>query len=284
VRLVRFGPAGRERPGVIDDNGRIRDVSCAIQDWSGDSLDPDAIRAFGTQLRLYDFPCCEEPVRLGACVAGTRNFIAVGLNYSDHAAETGLPLPAEPVLFTKAPSSIAGPSDDLPLPMGSSEVDWEVELALVIGRQAYRVAEESALAHVAGYCVCNDVSERRWQLGGTGQWLKGKSAPGFGPLGPWLVTPDSLPQVHDAALELRVNGVLMQRGSTSKMVFGPAFLVSYISRFMALEPGDVITTGTPSGVGMGRTPKRFLHVGDIVEASVEGLGLQQTRVVCNQSD
>ena len=278
MKLIRFGAEGQERPGMIDADGEIRDLSAVVDDWSNSTLDPAFIESLATSPRS-DAPVVRESVRLGPCVAGTRNFLGVGLNYADHAAETNMQVPAEPVLFNKAVSSIAGANDDLRWPHGASDLDWEIELAFVIGRRAYCVAEQDALSHIAGFCICNDYSERQWQLEGTGQWLKGKSAPGFGPLGPWLVTADELPNLDQLELNLSVNGAVKQSGSTEHMVFRPAFLVSYVSQLMALEPGDVITTGTPAGVGVGRDPKEFLRVGDVVEASITGLGSQHTRIV-----
>lgn len=276
MKFFRHGTPGAERPGMLDPEGRLRDLSGLIDDLGGAVLDPDALAELGAR-DIAALPLVDEAVRIGPCVAGTRHFLAIGLNYADHAAETGMPTPQEPIVFNKAPNCIAGPYDAIPVPPGATKVDWEVELALVIGRRAWQVSEADALGHLAGYCICNDVSERAWQLEGTGQWLKGKSAPGFGPLGPWLVTPDEVPDPLSLAMALEVNGETMQSGSTATMIFGPAFLVSYLSRFMVLEPGDVITTGTPPGVGMARG--RFLKPGDRVRAMVAGLGEQVNEVV-----
>jgi len=218
-------------------------------------------------------------VRIGPCVGGVGKIVGIGLNYSDHAAEARMPEPAEPILFMKAPSSLCGPNDPTPVPPGSEKLDWEVELAIVIGTAARNVAEAAALAHVAGYAVCNDVSERGWQLEGTGQWVKGKSHDGFAPLGPWLVTRDAVPDPQDLSLWLDVNGTRRQTGTTAKMIFGAAHLVAYVSRFMTLHPGDVITTGTPPGVGMGMTPPSYLKPGDVVELGIDGLGRQRQQIV-----
>ncbi|OBS10378.1 fumarylacetoacetate hydrolase family protein [Acidihalobacter prosperus] len=275
MKYLRYGEPGRERPGVLDDAGVIRDLGGRCDDLAGDALDPARLMAL-TGADLASLPAVDAGVRLGPCVAATRQFIGIGLNYADHAAETGMPIPQEPIVFNKAPGCMAGPNDAIPVPPGAAKVDWEVELALVIGRRAWQVEEADALGHLAGYCICNDVSERAWQLEGTGQWLKGKSAPGFGPLGPWLVTPDEVPDPLSLAMTLEVNGETMQSGSTATMIFSPAYLVSYLSRFMVLEPGDVITTGTPPGVGMARG--RFLRPGDRVRARVAGLGEQVNEV------
>ncbi|GLK72266.1 fumarylacetoacetate hydrolase family protein [Ancylobacter dichloromethanicus] len=280
MKLLRYGPAGAERPGLLDDVGRIRDLSAIIPDISGKSLSRAGLNA----LRRLDpaaLPLVADAVRLGPCVAGVGNFIAVGLNYADHARESGLPIPDEPVLFNKAPSSIAGPNDPILIPPGSSKLDWEVEIAMVIGETAYDIPESDAPDVIAGYCVCHDVSERSFQNERGGQWTKGKSSPGFGPLGPWLVTADEIADVQDLALRLDVNGARMQAGSTATMIFGLHFLVSYVSRFMRLEPGDVITTGTPPGVGMGQRPPRYLKAGDSVELGIAGLGTQRQQVLAH---
>lgn len=277
MKLLRYGPSGEERSGLLDGEGRIRDLSAVVPDISGKTLSRAGIEA----LRRLDpaaLPLVVDPVRLGPCVAGVGNFIAVGLNYADHARESGLPIPDEPVLFNKAPSSISGPNDPIIVPPGSSKLDWEVEIAMVIGEAAYGVSEAHAPDVVAGYCVCHDVSERAFQNEHGGQWTKGKSSPGFGPLGPYLVTPDEIADAQDLALWLDVNGARMQTGSTATMIFGLHFLVSYVSRFMRLEPGDVITTGTPPGVGMGRRPPRYLQPGDSVELGIAGLGTQRQQV------
>ncbi|MCR6501406.1 fumarylacetoacetate hydrolase family protein [Shinella sp. CPCC 101442] len=273
MKLVRFGAAGAEKPGLIDADGKIRDLSGIVADISGDVLG----RAGQERLRALDptsLPLAPEGSRYGACVGRVGNFIAVGLNYADHAAESGMAVPAEPVLFNKAPSCIGGPDDTILIPRGSEKTDWEVELAVVIGERASYVSEADALDYVAGYCVCNDISERAYQIERGGQWTKGKGCPTFGPIGPWLVTTDEV-DTADLAMTLSVNGELVQNGSSSTMVFKVPFLVHYISQFMVLEPGDVITTGTPPGVGMGMKPPRYLKPGDRMEVSITGLGTQR---------
>nr|WP_298101029.1 fumarylacetoacetate hydrolase family protein [uncultured Shinella sp.] len=273
MKLVRFGAAGAEKPGLIDADGKIRDLSGVVADISGDVLS----RAGRERLSALDpasLPLAPEDSRYGACVGRVGNFIAVGLNYADHAAESGMPVPAEPVLFNKAPSCIGGPDDTILIPRGSEKTDWEVELAVVIGERASYVSEADALNYVAGYCVCNDISERAYQIERGGQWTKGKGCPTFGPIGPWLVTEDEV-DTSDLAMTLSVNDELVQNGSSSTMVFKVPFLVHYISQFMVLEPGDVITTGTPPGVGMGMKPPRYLKPGDRMEVSIAGLGTQR---------
>jgi 2,4-didehydro-3-deoxy-L-rhamnonate hydrolase len=269
VKFLRYGPPGEERPGVLDANGRIRDLSDMMSDLAGPNLarlgrvDPEAL------------PRVEGSPRLGVPVAGVGKVLCIGLNYSDHAAEAGMALPPEPILFLKATSSLCGPNDPIVLPRGSEKTDWEVELGVVIGRAAKYVREEDALAHVAGYVVFNDVSERAFQLERAGQWTKGKSCDSFGPVGPWLVTPDEVGDPQRLSMALTVNGEVMQKGSTATMVFPVARIVSYLSGMMTLHPGDIIATGTPPGVGMGKAPPRYLRPGDVVEASVEGLGRQR---------
>jgi 2-keto-4-pentenoate hydratase/2-oxohepta-3-ene-1,7-dioic acid hydratase in catechol pathway len=278
MKLLRHGPAGQERPGLIDTDGRIRDLAGVIDDLAGAALG----RASLDRLRQIDpasLPLVAVGTRLGPPVAGTRNFIGVGLNYSDHAAETGAAVPREPLLFNKAPNCIVGPDDDIVVPPGSTKLDWEIELAVVIGETAWQVTEAEALAHVAGACLCNDVSERAFQTEGTGQWMKGKGCPTFGPLGPWLVTLDEIPDLQALAMALDVNGEARQRGNTDTMVFGVAHLVAFISRFVRLDPGDVITTGTPPGVGLGMKPPQFLKAGDRLHLRVDRLGEQNARVV-----
>lgn len=278
MKLLRFGPPGQEKPGLLDRNGGIRDVSGAINDIGPSTLS----RRMLDHLRGLDpetLPEVPDDVRIGSCVARPGNFIAVGLNYADHARETGASIPAEPILFNKAPSCVIGPNDDVILPRGSEKTDWEVELAVVIAEQASYVPEHAALDVIAGYCVCNDISERSYQMERGGQWMKGKGCPTFGPLGPWLVTPDEIDDVMNLGLWLDLNGERMQTGSTATMIFTIAMLVSYISHFMVLEPGDVITTGTPPGVGLGMTPHRFLKAGDVMTLGVEGLGRQRQRVM-----
>lgn len=278
MKLVRFGAAGAEKPGLIDADGRIRDLSGVVPDIAGDVLGRDGL----ARLRALDparLPLAPEGSRFGACVGRVGNFIAVGLNYADHAAESGMAVPSEPVLFNKAPSCIVGPDDTVVIPHGSEKTDWEVELAVVIGERASYVSEADALNYVAGYCVCNDVSERSYQLERGGQWMKGKGCETFGPLGPWLVTSDEIKDVQNLSMWLDVNGERMQTGSTKTMIFDVKTIVSYISEFMVLEPGDVITTGTPPGVGLGMKPPRFLKAGDVMTLGIEGLGEQKQKVV-----
>ncbi|CUA85373.1 fumarylacetoacetate hydrolase family protein [Chelatococcus daeguensis] len=282
MKLVRYGNPGAEKPGIVDAEGTIRDISGIVPDLAGKAL----TRASLARIAAVDpktLPAVPAGTRLGPCVGNVRNFIAVGLNYADHAAETNSPIPKEPILFNKAPSCIVGPNDDVIVPRGSQKTDWEVELAIVIGEEASYVEEKDALDYVAGYCVCNDVSEREYQIERGGQWAKGKGCPTFGPLGPWLVTTDEIKDVQNLSMWLEVNGERVQDGSTKTMIFSVPFLVSYISQFMKLEPGDVITTGTPPGVGMGMKPPRFLKGGEVVELGIEGLGTQKQQVRAYQS-
>jgi len=283
MKLVRYGRPGKEKPGLVDAAGKIRDLSEVIDDIHGAMLSPRVLSRLA-KIDPEDLPAARGKPRLGACVGKVGNFLAVGLNYADHAAEMGMPIPQEPILFNKAPSCIVGPNDDIVIPKGSQKTDWEVELAIVIGSRASYVGEGEALKHVAGYCVCNDVSERAFQHERSGQWMKGKGCPTFGPLGPWLVTADEAPDPQKLSLWLDVDGERMQTGSTATMIFGVRTLVSYISQFMILEPGDVVTTGTPPGVGSGRKPPRFLKAGDTLSLGVEGLGRQAQRVVAWTKD
>jgi 2-keto-4-pentenoate hydratase/2-oxohepta-3-ene-1,7-dioic acid hydratase in catechol pathway len=278
MRLVRFGNKGSEKPGVLDRDGRIHDLSGHVPDIAGHVLEPaglDKLRA----LNIDALPVVPDTTRLGACVAGVGKIICIGLNYSDHAAESGMTVPPEPIIFFKATSAIIGPNDDVMLPRGSEKSDWEVELGVVIGARARYVTEQEAMAHVAGYCVVNDLSERAFQLERSGQWVKGKSCDTFGPLGPWLVTRDDVRDPHALKMTLDVNGKRYQNGSTATMVYQVPFLVSYLSEFMTLEPGDVISTGTPPGVGLGQKPPVFLRAGDVMDLEIEGLGRQRQRVV-----
>lgn len=278
MKLVRFGPKGAEKPGIVAPDGSIRDLSGKAADFADAGITVEAIE----RIRAIDpmsLPKAPDGVRIGPCLARTGNFVAVGLNYADHAAESGLPVPKEPVLFNKPPNTIAGPNDDVVLPPGSVKSDWEVELAVVVGKTAYRIEEKDAMGYIAGFCVCNDLSEREWQIEGTGQWVKGKSAPGYGPIGPWLVTPDEVGDVQNLSMFLDLNGKRVQTGSTKTMVFGAAFCVAYISRFMQLDPGDIITTGTPPGVGLGMKPPLYLKVGDTMHLGIEKLGEQRQTVV-----
>lgn len=278
MKLVRYGAPGAEKPGLYEGPGRIRDLSSLVPDLAGESLSPASLRSIAAA-NAADLPLVTEEVRLGAPVGRPCNFIAVGLNYADHAAETGAAIPKEPILFNKAPNCIVGPNDDVMLPRGSEKTDWEVEIAVVMGSRASYITESEVMQHIAGFCVCNDVSERAYQIERGGQWMKGKSAPTFGPLGPWLVTPDEIADVQGLAMWLDVNGKRAQTGSTATMIFDVKKVVSYVSHFMTLEPGDVITTGTPPGVGLGMKPPMFLKAGDTMALGIEGLGEQQQRVV-----
>lgn len=278
MKFVRFGPRGAEKPGLIDATGTIRDLSAHTDDFDGSTIGPENLRHLAS-IDPTALPAVSEDVRLGSPISRIGHFIAVGLNYADHAAEAGMPIPSEPLLFSKAPSSLCGPNDDVILPAGVEKGDWEVELAIVIGSHAYNISEADALSCVAGFTICNDVSERDWQLTGTGQWLKGKSAPTFGPLGPWLVTTDDVSDPQALSMFLDVNDERMQTGNTATMVFTVAQCIAYTSKLMALEPGDVIITGTPPGVGLGMKPPRFLKAGDKMHLGIEGLGKQRQTVV-----
>jgi 2,4-didehydro-3-deoxy-L-rhamnonate hydrolase len=279
MKLVRYGVAGEELPGVLDRDGVVRDLSGELPDLTPEHLSPGSLRRLAT-LNPASLPAVTGQPRLGVPVAGIRKFIAVGLNYADHAAEAGLPVPAEPVLFTKAISCLSGPNDDVMLPRGSRKSDWEVELGVIIGQRVRYVEEAEALNHVAGYCVVNDVSEREYQLERGGTWDKGKGCDTFGPVGPWLVTPDEAGDTQKLKIWLDLNGERRQNGSTRTMIFGVATLIAYISRFMTLEPGDLITTGTPPGVGMGVKPEpRYLQQGDVMRLGIEGLGEQTQKVI-----
>lgn len=278
MKLVRFGAPGAEKPGILDNEGSVRDLSGIIPDFSGEHLSPAALARL-RGLDLASLPKAPQGARLGPPVAGTHNFIAIGLNYADHAKETGQEIPAEPILFNKASTSICGPNDDVMYPRNSRHLDWECEIAFVIGARARYVEAKDWANYIAGYCICNDVSERVFQSKRAGQWVKGKSAETFGPIGPWLVTPDEVPDTDDLAMSLDVNGVRKQSGSTSTMIFKIPELLAYVTQFMVLEPGDIITTGTPPGVGTARNPKEFLKAGDVMELKIEGLGTQRQKVV-----
>ena len=277
MKLLRYGPAGAEKPGLLDGAGRIRDLSGHVADLAGAALAPEALAQIGA-IDPATLPLVEGTPRLGPCVAGIGKFICIGLNYADHAAESGLQVPPEPVIFMKATSAIVGPDDAVVIPRGSQKTDWEVELGVVIGHTAKYVSEADALDHVAGYCVINDLSERAFQIERSGQWTKGKSSDTFGPIGPWLVTRDEATDPQNLGMWLTVNGETMQQGSTRTMVYGVAFLISYLSQFMSLHPGDVISTGTPPGVGMGMEPPRYLKPGDVIELGIDGLGAQRQTV------
>jgi len=278
MKLVRYGNPGKEKPGLIDAAGKLRDLSSLVPDIGPAQLS-DAVLAKLAKLKTDKLPLVRGKPRMGAPVSGIGKFIAIGLNYSDHAKEAGMPIPKEPIVFTKAISSIQGPDDDVMLPKGSVKGDWEVELGVVIGKEARYVTQKSALDYVAGYVLSNDVSEREFQLERGGQWDKGKGCDTFGPLGPWLVTKDEIPNPQKLAMWLDVNGQRMQSGNTRTMIFSVAKIVSHVSEYMTLMPGDVIITGTPPGVGMGMKPQRFLKAGDVMTLGIEGLGTQTQRVV-----
>ena len=282
MKLVRYGAVGGEKPGLIDAQGQLRDLSAHVADITPDWLAPDRLAALQA-LDVEALPLVDSAVRLGTPFSGTRQFIAIGLNYSDHAEEAGMAVPAEPILFTKGVSCIQGPNDDVRRPRGSNKMDWEVELGIVIGTRAAYVDKDKALDHVAGYLVCDDLSEREYQLERLGSWDKGKGCDTFGPIGPWLVTRDEVGDVQSLGMWLDVNGRRMQTGNTSTMIFDCATIVSYVSQFMVLLPGDIITTGTPPGVGMGMKPPVFLKEGDVVELGIEKLGSQR-HTVCAWND
>ncbi len=273
MKLMRVGPLGQEKPAILDKDGKVRDLSGHVADIGGAAISPEGL----AKIAAIDPASLPEIAvdRIGACVAGTGKFICIGLNYSDHAAETGATVPPEPVIFMKATSAICGPNDDVLIPRGSEKTDWEVELGVVIGKTAKYVSEADAMDYVAGYCVSHDVSERAFQTERAGQWTKGKSCDTFGPIGPWLVTKDEISNPHDLKMWLSVNGKMMQDGSSKTMVYGVAHVVSYLSQFMSLHPGDIISTGTPPGVGLGMKPPQFLKAGDVVELGIEGLGTQK---------
>ncbi len=277
MKLLRYGAAGQERPGILDDDGNIRDLSAVISDIDGTNLGPaelDRIR----KLDRLALPLVEGDPRLGACVARPGKFICIGLNYEDHARETGAAIPDEPVVFMKATSALSGPNDPILMPRGATKLDWEVELAFVIGSECRYCTEAEGAAAIAGYFVCNDVSERAFQMERGGQWDKGKGCDSFGPIGPWLVTADEVADPGNLSMWLEVNGHRYQDGSSRTMIFKPAFLVAYLSQFMSLQPGDIVTTGTPPGVGLGQNPPVYLSIGDVVELGIAGLGQQRQTV------
>lgn len=279
MRLVRFGDAGREQPGILDPDGRVRSLAGHVAEIDGEALAPDTLARLAA-LDASKLPLAPEGARLGPCVARPGKLIGIGLNYSDHAAEANMPIPKEPIVFMKATSAIAGPYDDVILPPDARKTDWEVELAFAIGRRARHVPEAEAMSHVAGYMICNDISERSWQSEREGQWTKGKSYDGFAPLGPWLVTADEVADPDNLRMTLDVSGTRRQDGKTNTMIFNVPTLVSYLSQFMTLEPGDLITTGTPPGVGLGQKPEPFyLKPGDVMELGIEKLGVQRQQVV-----
>ncbi|MDO6693117.1 fumarylacetoacetate hydrolase family protein [Aliiglaciecola sp. 3_MG-2023] len=282
MKLVRFGKSGHEQPGIVDDNGDVRSLEGIVDDIANSTLAKSSLNKL-KDLDLTSLKLVSADTRIGPCVGNVGKFICIGLNYSDHAAESGMPLPTEPEVFTKATSAICGPDDDIIKPKNSTKLDWEVELALVIGKEAKYVSEEEAEDYIAGYCVCNDVSERAFQLERGNQWDKGKGCDTFGPIGPWLVTSDEVSDPTQLDMWLEVNGHRYQNGSTRTMVFKPAFIVSYLSQFMSLQPGDIISTGTPPGVGLGQKPPIYLNAGDKISLGIEKLGKQQQTVVDYQA-
>jgi len=278
MKLLRYGPKGREKPGLLDKDGRIRDLSGVIADVTGETISPKGLARL-RKIKPESLPPVRGAPRIGPCIANSQKFIAIGLNYSDHAAESGLQVPPEPVVFTKQVNCLSGPNDDVTLPPKSNKSDWEVELGVIIGTRAKNIARKDALAHVAGYCTVNDLSEREFQTERSGQWTKGKSYDTFGPVGPWLVTADEVKDPQQLHLWLELNDRRVQDGSTATMVYGVAFVVAYLSQFFTLLPGDIITTGTPPGVGMGMKPQRFLKPGDTMRVGIDGLGEQLQKVV-----
>jgi 2,4-didehydro-3-deoxy-L-rhamnonate hydrolase len=278
MRLVRFGDPGHERPGLVDGNNRIRDLSGVLPDIDGQRLGRESLQAI-RQVQAERLPLLDSEPRIGPCVGQVGKLVCVGLNYADHARESQASIPSEPVLFMKATSAISGPCDPIVIPIGATKVDWEVELGVVIGVTAKNVSLSAAPAHIAGYCALNDVSERAFQLEGTGQWVKGKSADSFCPIGPWLVTADEVPDPQNLNLWLRVNGKDRQRSNTRHMIFPVTFLLSFVSKYMTLKPGDIIATGTPPGVGLGANPPSYLREGDVVTLGIDGLGQQRQELV-----
>lgn len=281
MKLLRYGPVGQEKPGLLDDAGRVRDLSGVISDVAGDALHPDTITKLEA-LNPEDLPLVagtpQDDLRLGACVGNVGKMVCIGLNYADHAAEAGMDIPAEPVVFNKFTSAIVGPNDDVVLPRGSVKTDWEVELAIVIGKGGTYIDEADAMDHIAGFCIVNDVSERAYQLERSGTWDKGKGCDTFGPTGPWLVTPDEVGDFNDLDMWLDVDGKRFQNGTTATMVFKVPHLVAYCSEFMSLQPGDIISTGTPPGVGMGQKPSVYLSDGQVMTLGIDGLGVQRQTV------
>ena len=278
MKLVRHGNKGEERPGALDNDGVFRDLSSIVTDINGQSLSPESLSSL-CQVDLTTLPIVDSTTRLGPCVGNAGKLVCIGLNYSDHAKESGMPIPTEPIVFMKATSAISGANDNIELIRGSEKTDWEVELGIIIGSHTKYVSEDDALDHVAGYCVVNDISERHWQLERQGNWTKGKSGDTYGPIGPWMVTRDEIPDPQSLDLWLKVNGQTMQNGNTNTMIFSVRTIVSYLSQCMSLQPGDVIATGTPPGVGQGMNPPVFLKSGDTVETSVAGLGTQKQIVI-----
>ena len=281
MKLLRYGPAGQEKPGLLDSQGNIRDLSKQISDIAGEALLPESLAKL-TSLKEEDLPLvkgnAQEDIRLGACVGQVGKFICIGLNYADHAAEAGMEIPPEPVIFNKWTSAIIGPDDDIQIPHNSTKTDWEVELGVVIGKGGSYISEEDALSHIAGFCVVNDVSEREFQIKRSGTWDKGKGCDTFGPIGPWLVTPNEVGDTDNLKMWLEVDGKRYQNGSTATMVYKVPFLISYCSQFMSLQPGDIISTGTPPGVGMGQSPEVYLKGGEVITLGIDHLGIQTQKV------
>jgi 2-keto-4-pentenoate hydratase/2-oxohepta-3-ene-1,7-dioic acid hydratase in catechol pathway len=273
MKLLRYGDIGNEKPGILDNEGKIRDLSSHIPDINGDTISENSLNKIAS-INISSLPIIPDGTRLGSCVGNSGKFLCIGLNYSDHAAESGLPVPSEPILFAKATSAIVGPNDNVEIPRNSSETDWEVELGIIIGKKAKYIDENNVQDYIAGYCVINDVSERAFQIKREGQWTKGKSCDTFGPTGPYLVTKDEVSDVQNLTMFLDVNGKRMQDGSTNTMIFSVNHIVYYLSQFMSLHPGDIIATGTPPGVGMGMKPSLYLKSGDVMKLGIEGLGEQ----------
>ena len=278
MKLLRIGQKGNEKPGILDKDGKIRDISSHVKDLNPDHLNFETISKLQSA-DLTSLPELSASDRIGSCITKPGKFVAIGLNYSDHAAETGADVPSEPIVFMKATSCIVGPNDDVEIVSGSKKLDWEVELGIIIGKETKHISESQSQDHILGYCLVNDVSEREWQIEKMGQWVKGKSHDTYGPIGPYLVTKDDIPNVNNLKMFLDVNGKRMQTGNTSTMIFDVNFIVSYLSKFMSLQAGDIITTGTPPGVGMGMKPQQFLKAGDMMKLSIENLGEQNSKVV-----
>ena len=278
MKLLRIGEKGKEKPAILDKNNKFRDLSSHIKDFNSDNLNFETVSKL-KNINLDTLPEIKNSERIGACISKPGKFVAIGLNYSDHAKETGLKTPTEPIVFMKATSSISGPNDNIEMPKNSSKLDWEVELGIVIGKETKNIMEKEAPEHILGYCIVNDISEREWQIEKLGQWVKGKSGDTFGPTGPYLVTKDEISDINNLNLNLEVNGNKMQSGNTKNMIFNTNFIVSYLSKFMSLQPGDLITTGTPAGVGMGMKPQVFLNSGDNIKLSIDFLGQQNSKVI-----
>ena len=278
MKLLRVGPKGKEKPTLLDDNNKFRDLSSYIEDFNPNTLNFETLSKI-KDINLEKLPELSDKERIGSCVSNPGKFVAIGLNYSDHAAETGLKVPTEPIMFMKATSSICGPTDNIELLPGSKKLDWEVELGIVIGKNAKHISENQSQDHILGYCIVNDVSEREWQIEKMGQWMKGKSHDTFGPAGPYLVTKDEIKDINNLNMSLDLNGKRMQTGNTKTMVFNVDFIVSYVSKFMSLQTGDIITTGTPPGVGMGMKPQQFLKEGDELKLTIDNLGEQKSKII-----